>query len=82
MTDGGLVAETTDPTAARIEPSQKVGAITPERTCGAKLPNIPSVLTVSPSTAELLDPGMLVWRNDLGRELTAQPIRLFRQNDR
>jgi hypothetical protein len=79
--DARLVAKSRDSAPARIE--KRVGeGLGRERIMPAIV--VPNALTeglVPGVPAELLDPDVLIWRNGLGGELSADPVRRLREND-
>jgi hypothetical protein len=79
--DSRIVAQPAHPSVARVQSA--VGAsLDRERNVSAiVVADLPPQLAIAGGGAELLDPGVLVRRDRLVRELAADPMGLLREND-
>ena len=76
-----LMAQPGDPSATWIDPRHGLRGCVQRRVPQKSKPNLIPELAVTPSTARLLDPRMLIGRHRLRGELTSDPESLFGEHN-
>src|SRR5581483_8968075 len=76
-----IVAETTHPAIARVQMLECPSLCRERRVHAVVVANSPPQSAVAGGCTVLLDPRMLIWRNGLVRELTAEPSGFLGEDD-